>query len=91
MRGGIERLLGSAFQFQVPRQSLLILRLDLLGDQRAGVGEEGLAQTIMLRVDPVQRNLLFQIGDVVDVVQLKAAGIRRVAHALERGHHAGLA
>ena len=48
-------------------------------------------QTVTLRVDPVERNRLFQIGDVVDVVQLKAADIGFVAHALERGHHAGFA
>ena len=52
------------------RQTLLILRLDLLRDQRAGIGEKRLMQTVTLRVDPVDRNRLFQIGDVVDVVRV---------------------
>lgn len=81
----------SAVQFQMSRQTLLILRLDLLRDQRAGIGEKRLVQTVTLRVDPVERNRLFQIGNVVDVVQPKAADIGFVAHALERGHHAGFA
>ena len=69
-------------QADVLGQAADVQRRDLGQDQRTGVGEELAVHARVLRVNPVLRDGLFVVGDVVNVMQLGDALIRIVAQAL---------
>ena len=60
-------------------------------DERQGVGEELMGHGGVVGVDPLERDFLFQVGDLADGMQAGAALVRCVGDAVQGNHLAGMA